>query len=333
MSELVDNSLSVRALEVITGEYDDAEPTVKNVQGGYSRNRRAIVNIGNEEVFLKEVDVSLLPDNGEIELAWIKKDHEVIETLREFVPELIPEWSKLTMNGHLLVLPSYPQEKGWLWTLPADVALRHDYIDKVVSATQQLERVTLPDSFTEKLSLHPFFRDELAKGEAINQILTDNELRHQLITKFSVVPSDEKAHLADAYRQLVDTLKNDEALKELQARTVHLGTQPNDRFNHCDVRSDNIAYNPATGEVKFVDWNWASYAPSGFGATEFLADMARNGTDVQPWLDSLNGDLLAAMVGLYIVKSLKEPLTPTSTLREMQAETGAVSLQLFNLVR
>lgn len=322
----LDKTLTNRALDALAGEYDTSNLELMDVSGGYSRNRRAIVSVGKEEMFLKEVDTSLLPDEGVLELGWLKKDHDVIEALRSMVPSLVPEWSKLTMNGHLLILPSYSKNKGWLWAPPEDVAMRTLYIERVVSATRWLEKLELQAEITESLLLQPFFRDELAHDDSIARILSDDKLRSRLIYKYSKRP---RANLETAYSIVVDTLGNDSALLDLQAQIKQLADQPNDCFNHCDVRSDNIAYNPATNEVKFVDWNWASYAPSKFGSTEFLVDMARRGIDVRQWTGDLNVQLLAAMVGLYLVKGLKEPLSSTSTLRDMQAESGAIALQLY----
>lgn len=334
MSEFTGNSISNRSLDMLVGEYDTSEMTVKNVNGGYSRNRRAIVSLGESEVFLKEVDTDILPDDGDVELGWLKKEHNVIEAVRPFVPSLLPEWSKLTMDGHLLIMPSYSTEDGWLWTPPEGTIARAAYVDRIVRATRELEEVQLPGSLTNSLSLQPYFRDKLANDDSIDRILSDSQLRSRLIEKYSSLlheAGDE--HLLNAYSLLINALKDDAMLEELNEKTRQLARQPNDCFNHCDVRSDNITYHPATDEVKFVDWNWASYAPSKFGSTEFLADMARRGVDITPWTSDLNSELLAAMVGLYIVKSLNEPLSPTSTLRQMQAETGAVSFQLYTLVR
>lgn len=129
--------------------------------------------------------------------------------------------------------------------------------------------------------------------------------------------------------EMVATLLDDTKLADLQERTARLADLPNDSLNHCDVRSDNLAYNENTGEVKLVDWNWASYAPKKFGATEFLIDMARRGVDVSPWYDDMSVDLLAATVGFFMTRSLKPPLTPGSTLRDMQAEAAAVANYLY----
>ena len=112
-------------------------------------------------------------------------------------------------------------------------------------------------------------------------------------------------------------------------RAKEFAKQTEDCFNHSDVRSDNLAFNPQTGELKLVDWNWASYAPQGSGATEFLVDMARHGHDVTPWLGELNVEMLASFVGFFLTRSLKSPLKPGDNLRQMQALSAAVAYDLL----
>lgn len=334
MNESIDRAISNRALELISGEYEAKEAVIKSVDGGYSRNRRAIVSLGEEEIFLKEVDVSLLPDEGETELSWLKKDYDLVKALKEYVPELVPEWAKLTMNGHLLILPSYSQDEGWLWTLPTESSLQKQYINKVVSATRELEAVKFSDELIDTLSLQPYFRDKLANDDSIIRIITDKNLKKRLIEKYrQLVDQDDDRGLQKSYQELLSALESDTILNELKIKTIELGNQMNDCFNHCDVRSDNIAFNKHSGALKFVDWNWASFAPSKFGSTEFLVDMARLGVDVTPWLNDLNPELLASMVGLYVVKSLDKPFSPTNNLRQMQTETGAVAYHLYSMVQ
>ena len=118
-------------------------------------------------------------------------------------------------------------------------------------------------------------------------------------------------------------------LADISIHAKQFAKQPEDCFDHSDVRSDNLAFHPQTGELKLVDWNWASYAPRGSGATEFLVDMARHGRDVTPWLDELNVEMLAAFVGFYLIRSLKPPLQPGDNLRQMQALSAAVAYDLL----
>lgn len=332
MEERFDTIITSRAYTFLAEKYNGSGLTVHPVEGGYSRNRRAIIDVNDESFFVKEVDTNILPDDGEIELGWLKKDYEVANELGKCKVDIVPDWVELHLNGHLLLMPCYKKEDGWQWSLPSDEDKRAVYIHVVINATKQLEAIILPEDLTEKLSLQPFFRDELAYYDGITPILNDQELRGRLIKKY-INLKDSGNHLFSINEEMVEMLKNDESLKELQRQAVKLSELPNDCLNHCDVRSDNIVYNEITGRIKFVDWNWASYAPAKFGATEFLLDMARRGVDVSPWFKDMDVNLLAATVGYYMIRSLRDPLAPGNTLREMQAETAAVANYLYNRLK
>lgn len=318
--------------EYIAATYANSDITIHAVEGGYSRNRRAIIEVGDTSLFAKEVDTALLPDDGAVELSWLKKDCALVNELGRLGVSVAPEWAELHLDDHLLLMPSYKKEDGWQWSLPTNDGVRTAYIQAVIDATKQLEVTILAEDLTEQLSLQPFFRDEIALYKGIAPILGDQVLRTRLLDKYTALRDDSQL-LAPMHDEMRATLSSDARLKELQQRATQLAQQPNDCFNHCDVRSDNIAYNERTGEVKFVDWNWASYAPAKFGATEFLIDMARRGVDVSPWFEDMDADLLAATVGFYLIRSLKEPLAPGNTLRDMQAESAAVANHLYNKVK
>ena len=305
---------------------------INSVSGGYSLNRRALVGHGDEWLFIKEVDKTILSGDGAAELAWLKKDYELTSHLRSQIPEIIPEWTQLVADEHSLLMSSYRTEEGWLWSLPTDTNIQHAYIQAVINATKKIEMAELDADVYERLRLQPYFRDKLAYDDGIDLIIHNESIRMQLKDKYeSMLQTETATHLQMAYRSMLELLNNDEKLQQISLDAKNLANQPNDHFNHCDVRSDNLTYNPETGEIKFVDWNWASYAPAKFGSTEFLIDMARRGVDVTPWKGELNRQLLAATIGAYANRCLQDPLSPESTLREMQAESAAISLSLYEM--
>lgn len=328
MTERFDTTTSARVSDFLFDKSTSGTISVHSVEGGYSRNRRAIIDIDGRSVFAKEVDIARLPNDGATELGWLKKDYDVVNELVERGVDIAPDWAELHLDGQLLLLPSYKKEEGWHWSLPEDDSVKTNYIQAVVDATKMLEKVILPQELTEKLSLQPFFRDEIAHYEGIAPLFSNETLRTQLTERYKEL-AKKGGHLSIMNTEMVEVLLHDGRLKNLQQQTLRLADLPNDSLNHCDVRSDNIAYHEATGKIKFVDWNWASYAPEKFGATEFLLDMARRGVDVSRWYDDMSVELLAATVGYYMIRSLKPPLTPGSTLREMQAETAAVANYLY----
>lgn len=332
MTEHFDNKTSSRVNSFFLDRFADSNIIIHSVDGGYSRNRRAIIDVNGTSVFAKEVDTTVLPDDGATELGWLKKDYDVVTELAKRGLDVAPDWAELHLDGHLLLLPSYKKEDGWYWSLPEDTSMRASYIQAVIDTTKKLEAIELPRELTDKLSLQPFLRDEIARYDGISPLFSDETLRTQLVEKYKTL-EEKGGHLAIMNAEMVATLLDDARLIDLQQRTAQLADLPNDSFNHCDVRSDNLAYNEGTGEVKFVDWNWASYAPKKFGATEFLLDMARRGVDVSPWYGDMSVDILAASVGYFMIRSLKPPLTSGSTLREMQAETAAVANYLYRRLR
>ena len=317
-----------KAIDYLKQKYQVSSINTYPVTGGYSLNRRAIVDTGKETLFVKEVDTEVLSGDGRTELDWLKKDHMVATTLGGMGVGIVPEWTELSDGGHMLMMPSYRKEDGWHWSLPADGEMQTNYIQAVVDAVNQIEAIDLADDQIEQLSLQPYFRDKLAYFDGINPLFSEPEIRQKLKDKYKIMEESD-SHLATKASQMLETLYSDDDLRNIQLATLKLVDQPNNYFNHCDVRSDNLAYNQNTGKVKFVDWNWASFAPAKFGTTEFLIDMARRGVDISRWADELNTGLLAASIGFYLIRCLDNPPLEGSLLRVMQSETAASANFLY----
>ena len=323
--------LTDRALQCAAAELgaDLSDLQVTPVSGGFSRNRRALVSAGDKTIFVKEVDVDLLPDEGERELGWLKKDYEVTRLLQKVHPEFVADWIKLDGDGHVLMTTSYASVDGWLWRPPAEKSVAERYISAVVTATRELEKTELPHEMVEELQLQPFTTAELGLDDGIDQVIADDDIRRQLIDNYRTLLPEQSEFNQRRCQKMMELLSRSDELADISVRAKHFVKQPEDCFNHTDVRSDNLAFHPQTGQLKLVDWNWASYAPQGSGATEFLIDMARHGQDVTPWLDELNAEMLASFIGFFLVRSLKPPLKPGDNLRQMQALSAAVAYDLL----
>lgn len=323
--------LTDRALQCAAAELgaDLSDLQVTPVSGGFSRNRRALVSAGDKTIFVKEVDVDLLPDEGERELGWLKKDYEVTRLLQKVHPEFVADWIKLYGDGHVLMTTSYASVDGWLWRPPAEKSVAERYISAVVTATRELEKTELPHEMVEELQLQPFTTAELGLDDGIDQVIADDDIRRQLIDNYRTLLPEQSEVNQRRCQKMMELLSRSDELADISVRAKHFVKQPEDCFNHTDVRSDNLAFHPQTGQLKLVDWNWASYAPQGSGATEFLIDMARHGHDVTPWLSEVNAEMLAAFVGFYLIRSLKPPLQPGDTLRQMQALSAATAYDLL----
>ena len=313
---LTDNALYCAAVEL---GVDSSDLRVTPVSGGFSRNRRALISAGDKTIFVKEFDVDLLPDDGERELAWLKKDYEVTQLLQKLHPQYVVDWAKLASDGYVLMTSSYTSADGWLWRTPAEKSVAKRYISAVVAAVRELEKTDLPHEVIEGLQLQPFAATKLGLAD----------IRRQLIDNYQTLLSEQSEFNQRRCQKMMELLNNSDELADISARAKQFAKQPEDCFNHSDVRSDNLAFHPQTGELKLVDWNWASYAPRRSGVTEFLVDMARHGQDVTPWLDDLNAEMLAAFVGFYLIRSLKPPLQPGDNLRQMRALSAATAYDLL----
>lgn len=302
---------------------------ITSVSGGFSRNRRALVSAGDSTIFVKEVDVDLLPDDGEWELAWLKKDYEVTRLLQEIHPQYVADWTALAGDGHVLMTTSYALADGWLWRPPAEKSVAKRYISAVVTAARELEKTELPHEVIEELQLQPFTTAELGLDDGIDRVIVDADIRRQLIDNYQTLLPEQSEVNQRRCQKMIRLLSERNELVNISVHAKHFAKQSEDCFDHSDVRSDNLAFHPQTGELKLVDWNWASYAPQGSGATEFLIDMARHGQDVMPWLDELNAEMLAAFVGFCLIRSLEPPLKPGDNLRQMQALSAATAYDLL----
>ena len=326
-----DKLLTDRALQCAATELnvDLSELRITPVSGGFSLNRRALVSSGDRTIFVKEVDANLLSDKGERELGWLKKDYAVTRLLQKTYPQYVADWTELADDGHVLMTSSYASSDGWLWQPPTDNSVAERYISTVITAVRELEKIKLPQELIEELQLQPFVARELGLDDGIDQIIADADIRRRLINNYQkLLPSQLEINQRRC-RDIIELLEKRDELIDISVRAKEFAKQTEDCFNHSDVRSDNLAFNPQTGELKLVDWNWASYAPQGSGVTEFLVDMARHGHDVTPWLGELNVEMLASFVGFFLIRSLKPPLKPGDNLRQMQALSAAVAYDLL----
>lgn len=329
-----DKLLTNRALRCAATELnvDSSELRITPVSGGFSLNRRALVSSGDRTIFVKEVDANLLSDEGERELGWLKKDYAVTRLLQKTYPQYVADWTELADDGYVLMTSSYASSDGWLWQPPTDNSVAERYISTVITAVRELEKIKLPQELIEELQLQPFAARELGLDDGIDQIIADADIRRRLIDNYQKLLPNQLEINQRRCRNIIELLEKRDELIDISVRAKEFAKQTEDCFNHSDVRSDNLAFNPQTGELKLVDWNWASYAPQGSGATEFLVDMARHGHDVTPWLGELNVEMLASFVGFFLTRSLKPPLKPGDNLRQMQALSAAAAYDLLELM-
>lgn len=308
---------------------------IRQTTGGYSRNIRALVGYNGQWLFAKEVDVSILEDDGATELGWLKKDYEFTGEVARHAPAIVVGRRELLCDDTLLVTEALRPEDGWLWHPLTNLDDQAAYIDAVIAANDEIAAMTLDEATTMRLHAEPFFRDELAFDGGLELAVENQHFRSELIAKFTSMAAREgqSSFMAQSASDMVDLLGDIPRLRQLAASAWALHEQDETTLGHCDVRSDNVAYNPVTREVKLVDWNWASYAPRDSGPTEFLIDMAKHGIDVAPWRSRLNHEMLAGFIGLWLKRCLREPFSIGSNVREAQAQSAAAAYWLYSLSR
>ena len=249
--------LTNRALQCAAAELgaDLSDLQVTSVSGGFSRNRRALVSAGDKTIFVKEVDVDVLPDEGERELAWLKKDYEVMRMLQKLHPQYVADWATLAGDGYVLMTSSYTSADGWLWQPPAEKSLAEQYISAVVAATRELEKTELPHKVIEELQLQPFTTAELGLDDGIDRIITDANVRRQLIDNYRTLLPEQSEVNQLPCQKMMELLSRSDELADISVCAKQFAKQSEDCFNHSDVRSDNLAFHPQTGELKLVDCN------------------------------------------------------------------------------
>lgn len=323
---------SENALEFVAKQLSKSvdQFTIDRVTGGYSRNRRGLIHIGTQSFFVKEVDETLLPGDGQEERDWLAKDQGVMELLRSEAIELVPEESWLSTDSRVLMMTAYPASEGWLWDMPKDNALQQNYINAVVGACKELETATFTVEDEERLNLKPYFRDKLSDPVTYQAFFGLNDTIDNLVERFEQLASssDNPEHRV-LLHGLVVAFRHKSSLKELPNAMAKLRQQPNEVFSHCDTRTDNLTYNSELDKLILVDWNWASITPRGFGATEFLISVAARGADITPWLRDLNHDLLGTLVAFWSMCCMKPELIAGGNLRDHQAVSAAVTWDLF----
>ena len=308
---------------------DPASLSVTSVTGGYSLNRRAIVSAGDSHLFVKEVDETLVDGDGERERSWLTKDQAVANALRSKGISSVAEWSKLSVDREVLLLPAYRAEDGWLWEVPDDKSVQPNYIDAVLALERSLEGLSFSEQEVFTLSLQPYFREKIAEDELL-PVLDDANNVAQLQRRCSeLLSKPQNERVEQSLHHMISFL--DDSAKQGAVRQIaqQLRSQPDEVFGHCDLRSDNLAYHPDSQQVRLIDWNWASFTPKGFGSVEFLIDCERHGVDVSPWVGGCNWPLMASLVGLFLRSSLQPNLGDSSRLRDNQLISASIAAALL----
>lgn len=326
------NLITSRAVDYVSETFNISANKIKitKVGGGYSLNRRSIAEFDDKKFFVKEVDDSLVEGNGDTERGWLHKDHQVMELLRTESIDIVPEWSIISDDRNILITTAYPSDDGWFWGLPEDTKLRHEYIITVVDAAKRLETATFSKDDVDRLSLEPYFRDKLSDTKEYNEFINLENRNEKLVQKLESIKPILSEHQLPKILKLIEAVNNNQLIdKIIPEFMASLKSQPNSVFGHCDLRPDNLAYNPSSQKVVIVDWNWTSITPEKFGSTEFLIACAFKGADISEYYGEINKDLLGTLIGFWLMGCLRPNLGKTTKLRDHQAISAAVAYSIY----
>ena len=272
-----------------------ALPSLEPVSGGYTKSQRGLVTLTDgQKVFVKIGVDDQTRD-------WIQKERNAYAFLADnnfrYVPRVIAE-----TDGALAI----PDLSGWDWSK----AWSKPKMDAVFRAMDALAPL----------------------GSKAVSTFGHFDLEPNV---WAEVPASINAY--DWARPLVSTslMRDISALIGNSTATRHYAdlaaTKPwegNDLI-HNDVRSDNFAFNPQTGEGLLVDLNWLCLGTKPFDTASLLVDMEQAGVDIQNYLHRADGASMAYIIGYWLSSAAIVPDTENLvTLRLHQLESALTAHQL-----
>lgn len=273
-----------------------ALPTIEPVSGGYTKSQRGLVTLtDNQKVFVK-----IAVDDQTRE--WIQKERTAYAFLAEHnfphVPRVVAE-----TDGGLAI----PDLSGWdwskTWTKP-----KMDAVFRAMDALAPLgAKATGSFGF---FDLDPTIWTEVPGS------MDAFDWARPLIS-------------AEMMRDLEALITDVSTMRHYAARAATKPWEGNDLI-HNDVRSDNFAFNPQTGEGLLVDLNWLCLGTKPFDTASLLVDMDQAGAEIQDYLNRVDDASLAYIIGYWLCSAAIVPDTENLvTLRLHQLESALTAHQLM----
>ncbi len=96
---------------------------------------------------------------------------------------------------------------------------------------------------------------------------------------------------------------------------------------HDDARADNTAYDPHSGKVKLIDWNWCALGNHKLDQTALLVNVQKNGFEVLPrYKDRIDARSALFLAGFWLyhgVQPIWEGGDPS--LRQLQLQNALIA--------
>lgn len=286
-------------------EIETGLEAMKPATGGFSQARRGLVTLrSGAQVFVK-----IGTDENSKE--WAKKEVAVYRYLKANSFTAIPELLCTNADETAFALEALTAKNGWDWS--------DSWTDARLAATLRAmdDLVAFKPVAEEWMLLGQLALDESRDGWRF--LAQSSELQQNLLAKLRKAGYTGTAHTLD--------------FKEQAKHSSHFVFK-DDAFVHHDVRADNCAWNPATRQVKLVDWNWAQLGDRRIDAAAMLVHVQKSGLSVYPAQAArLDTGALQWLAGFWL-KAATTPIWPggPAHLRDFQLQSGVTALGLADKV-
>lgn len=244
---------------------------------------------------------------------YLHREAAMLRHLKRHEYPHIPARHQL-LARHTLALEGLPEDAGWHWHLPEDLASSEHYVHSILASLRWLEGVPPPpDDALVKPSIVSFHEEGWGSLDDLTQVVERiNSLADRL-----------QPDTAQVAERLVG------ALPILKASHETVEPDP-EVFSHHDARQSNIAWHPDRG-VRLVDWSWAGPGVQRGDTTMFLIDLAKSGYDVRPYLkDHFSSDFAKLLIGFWLGHSVWPTRTADDTVRLHQVASAVSAYELLD---
>ncbi|MBA2560184.1 MAG: aminoglycoside phosphotransferase family protein [Propionibacteriales bacterium] len=275
--------------------------TLKQVAGGYSQAHRGLVVLPDGNVIFVKLGTE------EATRKWAKKEIAVYRFLRSQGYTFVPDLLATKHDETAFALEAITETGGWSWA----ASWTSERLEATLIAMDALAAI-------EPVGADRVYLSQTAIDDGDDgwrPLAGSQELREALLGRLRAVGRPELADQTDF---------------QAMADRSHQFALSNDVLVHNDVRSDNCAWNPTTGRVMLVDWNWAQLGDRRIDVSSLLVSVQRAGLELIPdYADRLDKDALHWLAGFW----LRAAVTPMwkggpASLRDSQLHSGLIALDL-----
>ena len=295
------------------------------VTEGHMMYRKYIAPTTNKEfVFVKAHDANLFSDQLACEhsLSYLHHEAAIMTGLKQQGYPHLPDFVSFHCNS--LVMTAARTEDGWYWDMPTVKSEQDQYVQDVLAAFDELEKV--PAEALGNVSFSSSSTDVLHNGGWPQ--LKSETTRKKILQQMERFEPQFHAHVQQGVKRLMHLLRSGEFEELADIATKHTAL-PRTSLAHFDARQSNIAWHPEKGVI-VVDWSWASPAPAGCDKTMLIIDVFKSGYELgnlENW--SPNIGYAVTQMGYWLVRSIAPTPAEDGTVRFHQLASAASTATLL----